>query len=99
MVTKKSVKKNSKEIVSKSERKEAFFRIIVAIVSGIILYLWYYAVAVLILINWLIVVFSGRKSMPIAKFCGFWTREVSRFIGYLSFASEERPFPFNELED
>ena len=47
-----------------SERKEAWFRIIVCIVSGIILGIWKALTQILAVINWLITIFSGdRKSV------------------------------------
>ena len=51
-----------------TERKEAWFRIIVLIVSGIILELWGYLIVVLAVINWLITIFSGKRNKGIANF-------------------------------
>ena len=48
-----------------AERKEAFMRIIVAVVSGIILGLWKVLIQVLTVIHWIYVIFSGN-------FVGIW---------------------------
>jgi len=81
-----------------SERKEAWFRIIVAIVSGIILGIWRYLIVVLAIVNWLIVVFSGKRNKELVIFCEYWNTEVYKFIRYLTFVSNKRPFPFSNME-
>ncbi|HTZ41739.1 MAG TPA: DUF4389 domain-containing protein [Candidatus Omnitrophota bacterium] len=89
-------KKNAKK--GMSERKEAWFRIIVAIVSGIIIKVWGYLISVLAIINWLIVVFSGKRNKDLAMFCEYWNTEVYKYTRYLTFVSNIRPFPFSDLE-
>ena len=82
-----------------SERKEAWMRIVVAIVSGIILSLWKTLVMALTVFHWIYVVFSGKKSKGIAEFCNLWTTQAYRFIRYMTFSTNSRPFPFSELGD
>ena len=79
------------------ERKEALFRIIVAIVSGIILGLWRYLIGVLAIVNWIITLFSGKRHKEIAEFCEYWNTESYRFLRYLTSVSNERPFPFTSM--
>lgn len=81
-----------------SERKEAWFRIIVAIVSGIILNIWKFLIFALLILNWLIVIFSGKRNKGIADFCEYWNTEAYKFVRYLTFVTNERPFPFSDLE-
>jgi len=81
-----------------SEKKEAWFRIIVAIVSGIILSIWRYLVYVLAIVNWFIVVFSGKRNKELAMFCEYWNTEFYKFSRYLTFVSNKRPFPFSDME-
>lgn len=81
-----------------SERKEAFFRIIVAIISGIILGVWRALVIVLGVINWLITIFSGKRNKAIAEFCEYWNTELYKYTRYLTSVSNKRPFPFSSLE-
>jgi len=80
------------------ERKEAWMRIIVAIVSGIILGLWGYLVCALVVINWLVVVFSGKRNRGMAEFCEYWNTEYYKLSRYITFVSNKRPFPFSEME-
>jgi hypothetical protein len=81
-----------------TERKEAWFRIIVAIVSGIILYCWRILIGVLAIVNWFIVIFSGKRHQEIAEFSEYFNTENYKFMRYLTFVSNERPFPFSNLE-
>jgi hypothetical protein len=81
-----------------SERGEAWFRIIVAIVSGIILAVWRYLIFVLAVVNWLITVFSGKRNKELANFSEYYNTELYKFVRYLTFVSNIRPFPFTDLE-
>jgi len=81
-----------------SERKETWFRIIVGIISGIILGLWKVIIIVLGIINWLITVFSGKRNKDIANFCEYWNTETYKYIRYLTFVTNTRPFPFTNAE-
>ena len=81
-----------------SERKEAWFRIIVAIVSGIILGIWGYLIKILGVVNWLIVVFSGKRNKDLANFSEYFNTEVYKFTRYLTFVTNKRPFPFSSME-
>ncbi len=81
-----------------SERKEAWFRIIVAIVTGVILYFWGIAVAIVAVLNWLVVVFSGKRKKEFADFCEPWNTESYKLYKYLTFVTNKRPFPFSNVE-
>jgi len=87
-------KKNNKL----SERQEAWFRIIVLIISGIVLAVWRYLIFVLAIINWLIVVVSGKRNKELAEFCEYWNTEIYRYIRYLTLVTNERPFPFSNMQ-
>ena len=84
-------------MVKKSERKEAWFRIIVAIVSGIVLSLWKAVIGIVIIIHWIFVVFSGKRNKDLAEFCEPWNSEVYKFARYMTFVSNVRPFPFSSV--
>ncbi len=81
-----------------SERKEALFRILVAVVSGIILYLWMYLTAALTIVNWLVALFAGKRNMSIAEFVEYWNTESYKFSRYISGVVNIRPFPFTKVE-
>lgn len=82
----------------KKERKEAWMRILVAIVSGIILHFWGIVVGIVAIINWLIQIFSGKRNKSLAEFCEPWNTEMYKYIRYLTGVSNKRPFPFSDVE-
>ncbi|MFH0832085.1 MAG: DUF4389 domain-containing protein [archaeon] len=83
---------------SSREAQEGWFRIIVAIVSGIILSLWGKLVSIVALISWFVVVFSGRRNKQLAEFCEPWNTENYKFMRYMTCVSNKRPFPFSKIE-
>jgi hypothetical protein len=85
-------------MAKKSERKEAWFRIIVAIVTGIILNVWQGLIAILSIINWFVVIFSGKRNKSLAEFSEYFNTELYKFARYMTFVSNKRPFPFSSLE-
>ena len=82
----------------KRERKEAWMRILVAIVSGIILKFWGIAIVIAGVINWLIEIFSVKRNRRLANFCEPWNTEMYKYTRYLSSVSNKRPFPFSDVE-
>ena len=79
------------------ERGEAWMRIVVGIISGIILGLWRGLIQLLGVVHWFIVVFSGKRQIGIADFSEIWNTQVYVFLKYMSFVSNKRPFPFDTL--
>lgn len=80
------------------ERREAWFRIIVLIVSGVVLGLWEGLIQIIFIIHWFVVIFSGKRNKELALFCEYFNTETYKFIRYLTFVSNKRPFPFTKLE-
>ena len=66
-----------------SERKEAWMRIIVGIVSGIILSVWKVLVQILAVVHWFIVIFTGKRKKDLANFCEYWNTEIYKFMRYI----------------
>ena len=79
------------------EKKEAWMRILVAIVSGIILAVWRYLIVILAIVNWFIVIFSGKINEELAELCEIWNTQSYIFVKYVSFVTNKRPFPFEKL--
>lgn len=82
----------------KTERKQFFIRIFVAIVSGIILWAWAYVTGIVTVFNYIVVLFRGRRSKNLADFCEYWVAEVVCFYRYVAFIKDEKPFPFTKLK-
>jgi len=81
-----------------NERTEALMRIAVLIVVGILLMIWRYLIYVLVVINWIATLFSGQRLKELAEFSEYWNTEVYKFFRYMTFVSNQRPFPFSSLE-
>jgi len=81
-----------------NERKEAWMRILVCIVSGIILGLWKGLIQILAIVHWFIVIFTKKRKRGIAKFSEIWNTQTYIFLRYMTFVSNYRPFPFNSIE-
>ena len=79
------------------ERKEAWMRIVVLIVSGIILKLWGTLISILAVIHWFIVIFSKKRNKDLSEFSETWNTQTYVFLKYITFVTNERPFPFKSL--
>jgi len=84
-------------VIYRGERSEAFLRIIIGIISGLILSLWKTIVQILVIIHWIYVVFTGKRNKELADFCNIFNTQKYRYLRYMTFATNERPFPFTPL--
>ena len=79
------------------ERLEALMRIVVGIISGIILGLWKALIQILGVVHWVIAIIAGRRNKGIAEFSEIWNTQMYVFLRYMTFVTNERPFPFTGL--
>jgi len=93
-----ATKKKSEKPKGMSERKEAWFRIIVLIISGILLEIWKILIQIMAIINWLITVVSGKRNKAMAELSEYWNTEMYKFLRYMTYVSNIRPFPFSDVE-
>ncbi len=87
-----------KEEMLKKSRGEALMRIPVGFVSGIILYAWAYLIGIFFIINLVYKIVTGERIEELAKMSEVWNTQNYNFIRYMTFCTEERPFPFEELK-
>jgi hypothetical protein len=80
-----------------SERTEIFMRIIVGLVSGLIIGFWKVLVQIVAVLHWFYVLFVGKRNKDLALFCEYWNSQIYKFARYMTFNTNERPFPFNDL--
>lgn len=80
-----------------SERSEALMRIVVGIISGIIFYLWTYAIGAFILVNFFYTLIKGERSKDVANLCEIYNSQIYSFWKYMTFVSNKRPFPFENM--
>ncbi len=82
----------------RGERKEAFFRILVVIIAFLIIEIWADLILILAIVNFFVVLFSGKRSRDIAVFSEYFNSYVYTFYRYATFNTNERPFPFAKLK-
>jgi hypothetical protein len=82
----------------KKERKEAWMRVLVLIISGIVLKFWGIVVAIVGVLNWFVGIFSSKRNKNLAEFCEPWNTEMYKYTRYLTAVSNKRPFPFGAVE-
>tara|TARA_Y100000310_G_scaffold345657_1_gene467820 strand:+ start:6692 stop:6964 length:273 start_codon:yes stop_codon:yes gene_type:complete len=80
-----------------NERLEALLRILVLIVTGIILGLWRIIIKILVVVHFVYAIITNERSRDIAEFSEIWSSQVYTYLRYITFVSNERPFPFNPL--
>lgn len=85
-------------MAKRSERCEAWMRIPVLIVSGLILSVWRYLIYVFALVNFISSIFSGKRIKDISEMAEVWNSQVYTFFRYINFVTNERPFPFESLK-
>ncbi len=88
------MKKQSKE---SSERVEVLMRILVTVVTGIILGVWRYLIIILVVVNWIQTLVTGRRMKELAEMSEIWNTQVYIYLKYLTMVSNNRPFPFERL--
>jgi hypothetical protein len=72
-------------------------RIVVGIVSGIILGFWKVLIQILGIMHWIIVIITKKRNKDIAEFSEIWNTQIYIFLRYMTFVTNERPFPFESL--
>lgn len=78
------------------ERLEILMRFVVGIVTGIILGVWSILIRLFVFIQIIIVLITGKRNKALADFCQDWNSYAYKYMKYLTFASNERVFPFAE---
>ena len=81
-----------------AERSEALMRIVVGIVSGILLEIGKIILQLAAVVHWIVVMVSGKRHRGIANFSEIWNTQIYVYLRYMTFVSNQRPFPFNRLE-
>ncbi|GMR05636.1 MAG: hypothetical protein BMS9Abin25_0211 [Gammaproteobacteria bacterium] len=56
-------------------------------------------IAALVIFQLLVLLFTGEKNMRLVGFGGMLSQYAYRMLQYLTFNSEDRPFPFADWDD
>ncbi|HKZ33946.1 MAG TPA: DUF4389 domain-containing protein [Candidatus Nanoarchaeia archaeon] len=81
-----------------AERKEALMRILILIVSGTILTVWRIFIYLIIFMQLVYVLITGRRMRNLAVWGETWNTQWYIFQKYIIFLDNRRPFPFGKLE-
>jgi len=81
------------------ERIEAWMRIPIAIVSGIILKVWGFFILCFAIAQLILILVEGKKNRNLMKMSDIYLVQLYTFVKYITFISNERPFPFVELKE
>jgi Domain of unknown function (DUF4389) len=82
------------DYVEKRSRLTTFFRLILAIPHFIVLYLYGLAAAIVVIIAWFALLFTGRYPLGMYDFVAGYLRYATRMYGYIWLATDEYP-PFS----
>ncbi len=83
---------------SKSFNQEIWVRAALLIVSVILFNVIALILLIIIIINIVIAIIKGKPDAGIVEFSKVGLNEIARLLRYLLFISDERPFPFTDLQ-
>jgi hypothetical protein len=79
-------------------KRNIWMRIPVFILSGAILYVWGFFVLIFSLVQLVLMLTEKKKEKEILNISSMFSNQVYCFFKYISFISEEKPFPFGEIK-
>lgn len=74
---------------------DVWIRGLFIIIFGVILYFVFGIIWLLVVFQFLTKVFTGELNLQLANFSKGLTRFAFQILNYITFQSEERPFPFS----
>jgi hypothetical protein len=90
------VKEDKKKF--KEEKREAWMRIPIFIVSGFILEVWGFFIFCFAIAQFVLILLKNQKEKELLKMSDTYLVQLYIFVKYVTFLSNKRPFPFGELE-
>jgi Domain of unknown function (DUF4389) len=79
-------------------KRNIWMRIPVFILSGMILYVGGFFVLIFSLVQLVLMLTEKKKEKEILNISSMFSNQVYCFFKYISFISEEKPFPFGEIK-
>lgn len=79
-------------------RRELWMRIPVFILSGVILYVWGFFVLIFSLAQLVLLLVEGKKEKEFTHISSIFSNQIYIFFKYITFLSDERPFPFSKIK-
>jgi len=81
-----------------SNKKEIWMRIPVFIVSATILKVWGFFILILALVQFVLILSGNKKEKEFLSMSTMFSEQFYCFIKYITFISEEKPFPFSKIK-
>ena len=79
-------------------KKEIWMRIPVFILLGVILYVWGFFILIFSLVQLVVLLTEGKKEKEFSHISSMFSNQIYIFFKYITFLSNERPFPFRKLK-
>jgi Domain of unknown function (DUF4389) len=80
------------------EKKEAWMRIPLFIISGFILNIWGFFIFCFALVQLILILVKNKKEKELLRMCNIYLVQLYVFVKYVTFLSNERPFPFGDFK-
>ena len=87
---------DNEQLKENMSNKNQWTRIIYMVLFAIILYLSMMVVWLVVLVQLLFALITGKPNQDIADFAADLSQYVYRVVAFLTYTSERRPFPFND---
>lgn len=79
-------------------KKNIWMRIPIFFVSGIILYVWMFFTLIFSIVQLVLMLTENKKEKEFLHFSSLFINQGSCYFKYISFLSEEKPFPWGKME-
>lgn len=79
-------------------KRELWMRIPVFILSGVILDVWGFFVLIFSLAQLVLLLVEGKKEKEFTHISSMFSNQIYTFFKYITFLSDERPFPFSKIK-
>jgi hypothetical protein len=79
-------------------KRELWTRIPVFILSGAILYVWGFFTLIFSLAQFVFILIGDKKEKEFLHISNLFSKQIYTFFKYITFLSDERPFPFSKMK-
>ena len=79
-------------------KRNLWMRIPVFILSGMILHVWGFFVLIFSLAQLVLLLVGGKKEKEFTHISSMFSNQIYTFFKYITFLSDERPFPFSKMK-
>ena len=79
------------------ENKNAWMRVLFVVLFWIVFYVTQLVIAAVVVAQCAFTIFSGKPNHNLLKFGDMLAKYIKDILRYVTFNTDERPFPFNEF--